>query len=126
MEYLSWVGIPYGELVRDHRIELVVTELSVRYRQPARLGDRLDVSVLLDLERAKGVRIPLHSALTRDDGAVLATADVTLAPINADSGRLLRRLPPRVRTAIFEPYEGDADSPLEEDMVRSSPAMNSI
>lgn len=100
MEYLAWVGLDYGLLVREHRIELVVSELSLRYRQPARLGDRLDVSVALDAERARGVRLPLHSALTREgDGAVLATADVILAPIDADSGNLLRRMPAEVKLA---------------------------
>eukprot|EP00171_Calliarthron_tuberculosum_P015748 IDg15748t1 len=94
VEWLKAVGLRYDVLVRDNKTHLVVSDLLLRFRSPARMGDVINVSVELQPQPRRSVRLVVHSAMSRvDDGALLATADVTLAPVNTESGLLRRRLP---------------------------------
>ena len=44
-EWLRDRGIAYDALVRDHGVEFVVAEATVRYRAPARFDDEIEVEV---------------------------------------------------------------------------------
>ena len=44
-EWLAAIGMPLAELEAAHGIVFVVTHADITFRGPARLGDRLDVSV---------------------------------------------------------------------------------
>jgi acyl-CoA thioester hydrolase len=87
VELLRSLGSSYKEL-EDSGLMLVVSELSIRYFQPADFDDllTLETSVL----QAKGARIRHGYSLTRDD-TVLVTAETTIACID-HQGRV-RRLP---------------------------------
>lgn len=87
VELLRSLGSSYKEL-EDSGLMLVVSELSIRYFQPADFDDllTLETSVL----QAKGARIRHGYTLTRDN-TVLVTAETTIACID-HQGRV-RRLP---------------------------------
>lgn len=97
--WLDYIGVKYDELVRDQHTELVVAELNIKYRAPAKMGDIVHISV--EPRRGRGVRLPIDCSLfMRDDGLVLATADVVLAPVNTKNGKLCRRLPVHLVEAL--------------------------
>lgn len=90
--WLAHHGTPYHALVRDELTELVVAELNIRYRTPGLMGECVRISVVP--ENTRGVRISLTSEMKRtSDNALLATASVTLAPVNTETGKLRRKLP---------------------------------
>lgn len=97
--WLSEGGLDYDALVRDHKTELVVTELNVKYRAPAKMGDLVLVTV--QLEPSRGVRMALRSVMTKEK-RVLAEAVVTLAPVSIATGKLCRKIPEPVRV-LLEP-----------------------
>ncbi len=72
VELLDAIGFGLRTL-EDRGIQLVVVEVTIRYRAPAGLGDRLTVTTELgELRRATSI---WHQRLTRGDD-VLATARV--------------------------------------------------
>ena len=98
-EWLSALGIEVDVLEREHRVAFVVHRLDIEYRRPARLGDRLDVSVTL-MERGRS-RLDLAQDVRRADD-VLVRARVSLACLEPARWRparipaiLLERLPAR-------------------------------
>jgi len=100
VRYLSHVNVPYEELVDVHRTELVVRDLTIRYQVPPRMGDDVLVSIVMPDVKGK-VRIPIHSQFIREaDGVVCATAQVTLAPVDVDSGKLKRLWPDVLTKAL--------------------------
>jgi acyl-CoA thioester hydrolase len=86
-EWLRSLGVSQSELLSDHRILFAVTDVSIRYRRPARFEDLLVVtSELTRLQRASmtfGQRICRESA----DGEVLCEAEVRAACLDADTMR---------------------------------------
>lgn len=80
-------SIGFGLKVLETRgVQLVVVEVTITYRAPAGLGDRLVVTTQLqELRRASSV---WRQRLTRGDD-LLATADVRSAATNVD-GRPIR------------------------------------
>ena len=81
-----------GEAYRDLEeagVFFVVARLNVRYRRPARYDDCLDVSV--SCAPSAGVKLE-HAYEVRRGGELLATAQTTLACVDAE-GRL-RPVPP--------------------------------
>ncbi len=102
--WLRNIGVNYDELVNEQFTELVVSELNVRYRAPGRMGDVVQISV--EPERGRGVRLPIKCDLTKvENGLVLATADVTLAPVSTKNGKLCRRLPASLIEALVNAEE---------------------
>lgn len=86
-EWLSALGIELSTLEREHHIAFAVHHVDIRYHQPARLGDRLDVTVTMT-ERGRARMVALQDVLRGD--AVLVEARVTLACIDRDTWRPAR------------------------------------
>ena len=88
-ELLRAQGIDQMELKEEHGFIWVVTEMDIKFRNAARLDDELLVSA--EFRWSKGVRQGFHQEITRkDDGVVVATAEVTAVMLHADSFRPAR------------------------------------
>jgi acyl-CoA thioester hydrolase len=93
-EWLRSLGIDVAELARDARVAFVVHRADVEFRAPARLSDRLDVSVAL-VERGRASLVAEQQV--RRGGDVVARARITLACVEPDSWRPARIPPPLVQ-----------------------------
>ena len=86
-EWLSALGYELAVLEREHGITFVVHHVDIRYHQPARLGDRLDVTATLEeLGRAR----MLMQQDVRRGPQTLVEARVTLACLDRVSWRPAR------------------------------------
>ena len=83
-EWLRGRGIDVEELSRKDRILFAVRSLKLDYRQPARLSDTLQVSVVL--ERARRASLELWQAVIREDQPLCA-GRLRLACLDADTLR---------------------------------------
>lgn len=102
MLYFTHISLRYEDLVNVHNTGLVVRDLSIRYKVSARLGDEITISVNVAPSPSM-IRIPIESEFVRvRDGVVLATALVTLAPIDAKTGKLRREWPEVLTSALGE------------------------
>jgi acyl-CoA thioester hydrolase len=86
-EWLSSLGFELNALDREHGIAFAVHHVDIRYHQPARLGDRLDVSVAL-VEPGRA-RIVANQEVRRGD-ELLVEARVTLACLDRVNWRPAR------------------------------------
>ena len=88
-EILDAAGYPMGDIAAgSHRF--VVYEMRIRFRAPARLGERLDMRTRV--ERSSGYRVVFHQEATRaSDAATIATADVDV--VSLDPNGNLQELP---------------------------------
>ncbi len=77
-ELLRAVGIPYAKL-EEQGVLIVVVNLEIKYRKPARYDDLLQVTA--SLRRASGARIE-HDYEIRRDGVLLVTGSTTLACVD--------------------------------------------
>jgi acyl-CoA thioester hydrolase len=95
-EHIRLAGMTYREL-EDAGLRLAVSEISVRYRLPARYDDRIRIRCWVrDLPSR---RIDFGYALDHaDDGRLLATAFTSLLALDRDMN--LTRLPDIVRRAM--------------------------
>ena len=75
-EWLSALGFELAALEREHGIAFAVHHVDIRYHQPARLGDRLEVTVAIT-ERGRARMIAVQEVRRGDE--VLVDARVTLA-----------------------------------------------
>ena len=75
-EWLSSLGFELATLEQEHGIAFVVHHLDIRYHQPARLGDRLEVTVAIHT-RGRARLVALQEVLRGEQSLVEAT--VTLA-----------------------------------------------
>jgi acyl-CoA thioester hydrolase len=75
-EWLAALGFELAAVEREHGITFVVHHVDIRYHQPARLGDRLDVTVTL-VERGRARMLALQDV--RHGPQTLVEARVTLA-----------------------------------------------
>ena len=75
-EWLAALGFPLASVERDHGIVFVVRHVDIHFKRPARLNDRLDVTVEV-LDRGASRLIARQEILRA--GTVLTTARVTLA-----------------------------------------------
>jgi len=100
-EILDAAGYPMGDIAAgSHRF--VVYEMRIRFRTPARLGDRLDIRTRV--ERSSGYSVIFHQKATRAaDAATLATADVDV--VSLDPSGKLQEFPPSL-SAIWTPGAG--------------------
>jgi acyl-CoA thioester hydrolase len=91
-EWLAALGHPLGELERAHGIVFVVRRIEIDYLAPARLFDRLDVTVAIQ-------RVGRASLLARQEvrraGTTLVSAIVELACIDSVQWKP-RRIPVRL------------------------------
>ena len=96
-DWLLALGFPQVELRASSGKLFVVTALELDFRAPARLEDELDVDVVVEQLRAASMRI--QQTVRRHDGAVLATGQVAIACLAADSFRPTR-MPRELHAAI--------------------------
>jgi acyl-CoA thioester hydrolase len=108
-EHLRRRGASYREL-EAAGLRLVVSEVSVRYRQPARFDDLLRIRCWV--RRLESRRVEFGYAVDHaDDGRLLATATVALLAL--DASMALRRLPAevaRVLTVAVDPVRLGVDA----------------
>ncbi|HEV8600358.1 MAG TPA: thioesterase family protein [Gemmatimonadales bacterium] len=90
-EYLRRQGMSYAEL-EQRGLRLAVSELRIRYRQPARYDEVIRVRCWV--REAATRRVSFGYALDLPDHTVVATAEVSLLALGADFS--LSRLPPDV------------------------------
>jgi len=81
-EALRATGLTYRRIEETGRY-LVITKATCRFRAPARYDDQLVIATTV--ERATTTRIDHTYRMTRkDDGTLVATAETTLACVDAD------------------------------------------
>ena len=99
-EILDAAGYPMGDIAAgSHRF--VVYEMKIRYRQPGRLGDRLEIKT--QAQRSSGYRITFRQEATKvGDSQALATADVEVVSLD-EHGKLLELSP--AFSALFAPAD---------------------
>ena len=86
-EWLEGLGFPLAAFEREHGVTFVVRRAGIDFLAPARLNDRLDVTVEV-LDRGAS-RIELEQKVLRD-AAELATAHITLACLDTARWRPTR------------------------------------
>lgn len=86
-EWLSALGFELAALEREHGVVFAVHHVDIRYHQPARLGERLDVSVAM---AAHGRARLVADQQVRRGADVLVDARVTLACIDRVNWRPAR------------------------------------
>jgi acyl-CoA thioester hydrolase len=94
-EWLATRGHAVAELARDAAIVFVVTHADVAFRQPARLGDTLDVGV--DVVEQGGARFVARQPIRRG-GTPIVDATITLAAVDKTTFR-----PRRIPAGLLEP-----------------------
>lgn len=95
-EHLRTRGFSYREL-EEQGVRLVVTDLSVRYRQPARYDDVIRIRTRV--QEVASRRVIFSYTLELDSsGTTIADAETTLLCL--DHQHRLARLPPAVVTAL--------------------------
>lgn len=88
-EMLRHLGVSNSGLQQEHGLIWVVLDMHVAFRQAARLDDELRVTC--EMLWMKGVRQGFRQEMTRtSDGALVATADLTLALLHAHSHKPAR------------------------------------
>lgn len=98
IEFLQSRGIAFAELVALG-CNLVVIELTLRYHQPLKMG--MSAIVRTRLITLEGVKIPIEYEIrSPDHSALYVSGRVTLVAVDTEKGRVLRRLPPAVQTAL--------------------------
>ena len=96
-EHLRQSGMSYAELEASG-LRLAVSELNMRYRQPARYDDPIRVRCWV--RRVASRKVEFGYAIEHaDDGRLLATASTSLLTLN--SAMALVRVPDRVRAALL-------------------------
>src|SRR4051812_27950343 len=95
-EHLRLSGMSYREL-EAAGLRLAVSEVAIRYRQPARYDDPIRIRCWV--REIASRRVEFGYAVERaDDGRLLATARTSLLAL--DSAMALARLPQEVRGAL--------------------------
>ncbi|CAD5945791.1 Putative esterase sll0410 [Planktothrix tepida] len=109
--YLSWLeearverlrltGLEYHTLV-EIGCELPVVYLNIRYHQPVKMG--MEIVVKSRILPTKGVRLPWEYRIESLDGQCLyLTAQVTLVPIDRQTGKIMRCLPPVLQASLAQ------------------------
>ncbi|MBA3759353.1 MAG: acyl-CoA thioesterase [Gemmatimonadales bacterium] len=95
-EHLRRSGMSYREL-EDSGLRLAVSEVAVRYRQPARYDDPLRIRCWVRDVASRRVDFG-YAIENAEDGRLLATASTSLLAL--DASMALTRLPDRVRRVL--------------------------
>jgi acyl-CoA thioester hydrolase len=97
VECLQSIGLAFADFV-SIGYDFPVIDLSLRYHQSLRLGDKAMVKTQMSLQ---GVRIKWDNKIQSPDlQTTYVTAAVTLVPIDRQTGKVMRRLPPIVAEAF--------------------------
>ena len=94
---LAAAGLAYAELSASG-LELMVVELQLRYRRPLRHGE--NVELRSRIAGAEGLRLPFQTQFITGAGQLAAEALVTLALVDRDRGKPLRRPPEPLARAL--------------------------
>jgi len=90
-EWLRALGARHTEIAEHEHLQFVVSELSIRYRRPARLDDLLRIDLAVTERRRASLRLAQCSWLLGPDGAPAPTpaveATVRVAVMNRNGGR---------------------------------------
>ena len=86
-EWLTALGFELDALEREHRIAFVVHHADIRFHLPARLGERLTVTVAM---RERGHARFIATQEVRRDDAILVDARITLACLDRHGWRPTR------------------------------------
>jgi acyl-CoA thioester hydrolase len=98
VEYLRSIGVNYEDLVAIG-CELPVVELSLRYHHAIQMGTGAIVRTRLQMD---GVRLNCDYRIQSPDSEILyATAQVTLVAVDREKGKIMRVLPPAVKSALM-------------------------
>jgi acyl-CoA thioester hydrolase len=98
IEFLQARGIDFSKLVAMG-CNLPVIDLAIRYHQPLRMG--MKAIVKSRLTALEGVRLPIEYEIRSPDDAVLfISGRVVLVPVDMEKGKILRRLPSDVQSAL--------------------------
>ena len=96
IEWLRHLGFSYRDMETSGAL-LVVAQLDIKYRAPARFDDVLDIGVVLT--RLTAIRIVLDYVITRPaDEAVIAKGSTTLASVDTEGQ--LKVMPESVRSLL--------------------------
>ena len=95
-EHLRLSGMSYRELEASG-LRLAVSNVTIRYRQPARYDDPVRIRCWVREVASRKVDFG-YAVEHADDGRLLATASTSLLAL--DSSMALTRLPARVRQAL--------------------------
>lgn len=96
-DWLLALGFPQTQMRQLESRLFVVTSVQMDFHQPARLEDELAVDVAVEELRAASMRIAQR--VERADGQLLASGQVSIACLNAESFRPTR-IPRPLRSAI--------------------------
>jgi acyl-CoA thioester hydrolase len=86
-EWLASIGFDLDTLEREQQIVFVVHRVDIEYRRPARLSDRLDVTLTL-LSAGRATMVAAQSVCRGDE--TLTQARVSLACLNRETWRPAR------------------------------------
>ncbi|MCP5157599.1 MAG: tol-pal system-associated acyl-CoA thioesterase [Ectothiorhodospiraceae bacterium] len=81
-EWLRSRGFEHRALAREFAVVFTVSRLGIEYLRPARLDDRLEVTVAV--ARRGGASITLRQEVRQEDGERLCRADVRIACVDAE------------------------------------------
>jgi len=84
-EWLRSLGVEQDELVKDRNVLFAVRSVQIAYKRPARFNDLLAVTV--EPLALKPASISIRQSITqqRNEGLLLASADVNVVCLQADS-----------------------------------------
>jgi acyl-CoA thioester hydrolase len=102
VEYLRSHGLNFADWVASG-VDLPVVDLTLRYRQSLLMG--MDAVVKAWLEPRRGVRLVWQYDIQNcKTGASCVLGTVTLAPVDHQTRRVLRRLPPQFQEDLDRLY----------------------
>jgi len=97
VNYLKYLERARTELMRTFGLEraavsdagwnFVVSDVSLSYKEPARLDDQLHATAVISA--VGGAKLTFHQTVRRDD-AVLVAGDIQIACIDRETGRPMR------------------------------------
>ncbi|MEM9539674.1 MAG: thioesterase family protein [Cyanobacteria bacterium P01_E01_bin.42] len=100
VEYLRSMGVEFADLVASG-CDLPVVELSLRYRKALYLGCSAIVKAKINLQ---GVRLNWdYEIRSPDDLELYLTARVVLVPVDRQTWKIMRQLPPILHSVLNEP-----------------------
>ncbi|MCU0551266.1 MAG: acyl-CoA thioesterase [Leptolyngbya sp. Prado105] len=98
IEFLQSRGIDFSKLV-EMGCNLPVIDLAIRYHQPLRMG--MKAIVKTRLTALEGVRLPIEYEIRSvDDTSLFISGRVILVAVDMVKGKILRRLPSDVQSAL--------------------------
>jgi acyl-CoA thioester hydrolase len=97
VEALESTGVTFNDFV-DLGCDTPVVDISLRYHQPLRLGNKAIVKTLMDLQ---GVKLKWEYKIQSPDAQITYLSGIiTLVSIDREKGKIMRQLPPLIKEAL--------------------------